>query len=1253
MFCGKSEIWTDIDLGEVPIHAVQQHDLLGGEESANGQTFAIDEEAIGETLSTALFTGRGERSLGWAHQSYLEVLAATFLKLRDFAAPEIVTLLSQPGADGKVWAPYREAAAWLAGTDPEVFRALLGRDPSVLLRSDTALVDDATRKQLVDNLLDLVERREAVDLDVFPFSDWGAQRLTHPHIEDQLRAWIEDPTKHFMSRRGAIRLAEQCHVTGLQKPLADLALNADEQKYLRVAAMHALVALAGPATQERLKPLAFVDSKQDPERELKGYALRVLWPGALTVEELFEALVEPGRRAIVGAYYTFCTKLSQQGLEAEQLPVALAWAKKQTREGRLWFDDVVIRVERQAWEHLHDPSVFDAYVELVHARLLQYRPVFLGEADRGIAASTMTDLRRRITTRLLERYPARPYEAGALLGHGLVTPADLPWILDHLERSADPEARERWANIVIPLWWGALEAELTEAVLRTAEKVSELDIKIQRSVEKDSKEADSLRENLRWQQRAQRRDPPVTIEPSPVDRVRKCLVDFEMGDLDAWWRLHFEMTLDVGGASVDGDYASNLTTLPGWIHADEATRDRIVEAAKVYLASRDATPDKWLGTSTIFRPATAGYRALRLLDVVDKDALKRLPGALWRAWTPIVIGFPIRSAEQGELEAHRLLLREAYLRAPVAFLDALTALMVHQQDQVGHFFIRYDLTHCWDERLGAHLLKNLSSFTDKPAFFGELLEELFTRKVGGVVAAARQFLDGVSLGASHVDLAREAGCALVVHDAVPAFRQLQNDTRFDSGFCIEVLLKAASSFSQWGPHARGLDRWADGFAASELAEVYLWWFELFPPSQDPPEMRSGDSHAVSDREMMADARDGLLAHLAGRATADSVSALEHLRKAQPGSDAILYSLIDARRSFLQHPSYLDLSHVLSLFPEKAKEAALSVVIRTDSANRPMRANDITNDKLSAAALGAPTPSPATAPTATKAAPHDPVDILLLTVIPEEYAAVHAILENATAVDGTDDEPNLYGYRRGIISRASGGHYRVVLALVGAAGNVNAGLATVTSVRRWKPRYAVVAGIAGGLAREQCTVGDVVVSTEIYGYEYGSLDAGFKPRPNWTYPVDRGLSNSAQVHAAVHEDLWSGTRWPAGKAPETLPKVLFGPVASGNKLVDNPTEPSFKVVLDHWPKLQAIEMEGAGAAAAIEELHAQGQRIGWLMVRGISDMPKAPAERPTEGAQSAERNAHKKLASATCARFLETWIQHAWPVAPGGAHPDPR
>ena len=114
-----------------------------------------------------------------------------------------------------------------------------------------------------------------------------------------------------------------------------------------------------------------------------------------------------------------------------------------------------------------------------------------------------------------------------------------------------------------------------------------------------------------------------------------------------------------------------------------------------------------------------------------------------------------------------------------------------------------------------------------------------------------------------------------------------------------------------------------------------------------------------------------------------------------------------------------------------------------------------------------------------------------------------------------------------------------------------------------------------------------------------------------------------------------------------PKMIAGPIASGEKVVDLATNPFFQQILKKWPKIIAVEMEGAGVAEAIKELNEHGTaRVDYLVIRGISDMPRMEVS-GAEGAsgQSKERDDWKPYASASAAAFLAGMIREVWPVVP--------
>jgi nucleoside phosphorylase len=286
-----------------------------------------------------------------------------------------------------------------------------------------------------------------------------------------------------------------------------------------------------------------------------------------------------------------------------------------------------------------------------------------------------------------------------------------------------------------------------------------------------------------------------------------------------------------------------------------------------------------------------------------------------------------------------------------------------------------------------------------------------------------------------------------------------------------------------------------------------------------------------------------------------------------------------------------------------------------------------------AALPPRAPQPVLVPDTAKDAR---VDVALITMLDEEFRAVLACLEHREHVPGTAAEPNIYSWERGIV-RTSKGDYSVVVAFAGNSTTSIGAVVTQRTVEKFHPRYVVLVGVAGGFPDEGLAHGDVVVSKVIYGYEYGKVDGGFRPRPDFTYQVDLGVANAAMAFHATGSDWWSAIP-AAPPSPKATFQVRAGAVASGDKVVDDVGDPFFSAVLRAWPKLLAVEMEGAGAAAAIESAKAMGKDVGLAMVRGISDMPGS-------GHGKADRDAWKLFAAHAAAQFLFSVLRNRWPVPP--------
>jgi nucleoside phosphorylase len=322
---------------------------------------------------------------------------------------------------------------------------------------------------------------------------------------------------------------------------------------------------------------------------------------------------------------------------------------------------------------------------------------------------------------------------------------------------------------------------------------------------------------------------------------------------------------------------------------------------------------------------------------------------------------------------------------------------------------------------------------------------------------------------------------------------------------------------------------------------------------------------------------------------------------------------------------------------------------------------------------------AEAPVPVPAPEETGIDVAIVTALWDEYSAVHRLLTDPQPVPPEAVRfPNHYAWVTGRVPKADGsGSLRVVLAWAGQSGNAKTHRVTGRTIDQWRPRYLLFSGIAGGLYREALTHGDVVLSNSIWYYEHGKIDDGrYNPRHRDTFRVDQGLLTQGQAFARTRTE-WKdcdAAPYVAGHQPKMVP----GLIGSGEKVVDD-LKPAFvQAVLKARPELQAVEMEAAGACEAIEQAHDEGVTVGFLMVRGVTDMPQQtptdegerkpslllravtpilnkygwqrsaplPKKEDDHGAGTAVRDGWKPYACAISARFVVTWLASAyWPVQP--------
>ncbi len=904
-FGGHASVWRGAHRGDaVPGDDVLLSNLRGWSETVQGEQFSVDDAALRQTLvDTGFFTAHGDETdrFGWTQATFGEFLAAWYLVERRATTEQVMRFLVHPSDEqGRLAPQLYEVAAWLAGMMPEVFERILQTDPKVLLRVDEVAMQPAQRAALADALLKQYDEKRAYE----DFETHALYRkLTHPGLATQLEPYIRDRDKHFAVRRVAIEIADVCKVNGLQELLANVALAEAEPMAVRISAVAAVSEVGDSDTRGRLKGLAEHGAANDRDNELKGYALSAVWREHMTVDELFASLAPP-RESFHGAYDIFLSHHLVERLRPEDLPTALRWVAAQGKRRELPYatarlmNDIMLH----ATEHLDTPDVLDLFAEAALARLQHHDQIFESDFfDPNERARLESDdhLRRRVLEALFDRLPD-PEENWNLIMYSRtfsVLEKDLPWLIEIYEAADEESTRRRTLRHLIRRYFEGqhINPEALTAIYDACHRTLEVKhafCSILKDQDPHSEEAKRERESYNFihDKNQRSRQPQRQVEPPPAARVAEDLAGSEAGDLNAWPRLNYDLSIKPDGFLYALKHQADLIGTPGWQEADEPTRARIIEAARLYVLEGDPRTTEWVGADDTSPAADAGYRALHLLITREPSFIASLPSERWAKWAPIVLLFPIYSASEEEKRApHRELIILAYRHAPEVVVSTLLV-KIDKTNREGNYSLELSkLKYIWDARLGAALLEKAKDRALKPQYQSELLNLLLEHAAEGAQKFTESLISS-PLPTEDEDNRRAllAARALVIHTDDCGWHVVWPAMNADENFAR----KLAEMFSQ-NPMRRSV---AERLTEDEVADLYLWLAQRYPPGDDP---EFDGVHTVTTREAIGDWRTGLLQRLKMRGSLEACQAIERIMREMPELERLYVTLLEAQEEMLR------------------------------------------------------------------------------------------------------------------------------------------------------------------------------------------------------------------------------------------------------------------------------------------------------------------------------------------------------------------
>jgi glycosyltransferase involved in cell wall biosynthesis len=929
VFSNSSEIWTGHQSQVPPARAIVLSEIAGGYEPSLSSSFPVGEAELREVLLTSLFVPIGTDLYGWSHQTFAEFLAAYYVTQHDLSPDETIEFLNGSGnTKSQIPPQLTEVAAWLASMQPEFFRTLVRLEPAILLRSDVAAAAPDDREALVSELLQRFDREELHDFhrDV----RFRYERFHHPRLGEQLKPYISDKTKNRIVRRVAIDIAESNNLAELASLLSDVALDIADDVHIRSQAASAVSKIAPADVRLRLKLLAEESHPEDIDDDLKGYALRALWPRQLSVRELLSALAPPKTTNYFGAYAFFLSQLEVPELSASDAIAAIDWCADALQQDKTHqtFDRAAPRFLARAFEASNNVGVRERLADFLLGAIRD--DAYSDEIQKSFSSSVLSDdvLRHELILSILRRSASdteRDYFA--LLGGSvpLLAKDDLPWLVELLASEWQEATRTSLVNLIVSQTF-SLKLDDLSFVWDAAAGSRELSEALQRaySVDLSSSVAKWQRDDHERKNRrvAEEQEKPFEF----AQRIETDLSKIEANGSFEWWRLNLILLAQPNGR-ID-EFHSDLTKSTGWAALSDSQRRRVVLTANRYLNENFVRSSPWIGTHSFHRPAAAGYRAVRLIFSEDHNLFLQLDKNVWRKWAASIIGVSFNDDQEAR-EVRTQMFQRCYELAPTQVLSVIQRLLSKADSAFDVKNLLGLVGKSFDEKLGNLLWRFLGQTSageaPKPiirylvqigyAPAVQLTVDLFNRAdpaVGSQIPGTEEFV--------------VAAAALIQRDANSVWSYFCNLRDRDERLAIQIL------GSIEGVNSYGDAEFYRDLSETQLADFYVWLYRHIPA---PNEERNGEAHYLGFEHHIDQLRTSILRNLIGRGTPASVAGVQEIASKLPEATWLRWQVVDARQE---------------LAAKSWKRLNPAEVIAAISSYRPMPVVRSTKEVIKAAAI---------------------------------------------------------------------------------------------------------------------------------------------------------------------------------------------------------------------------------------------------------------------------------------------------------------
>ncbi|WP_100489112.1 NACHT domain-containing protein [Sporolactobacillus pectinivorans] len=876
VFSNKFAIWTELDYGDIPEEDVSIAEIIKAC-GDNNDKFILNESQIKEVLSTGLFSARDMHCLGWAHQTYADFLAVQFILSNEATTNQIMSLLEHPFENGALVPQLYEVMSWVASIRNDIFKRISAINPIILLHGDLTHICYEDKKQLILGILKQFENDKVVYWDWFGISK-QYEKLDFPGIGELIFPIIVDHNEKVIVRENAIQIAEACGLKEFGDSILKISLDKSEPIQIRKYAELFIEKLGNDDQKLKLLPLAKSELGDDPDDELKGIALRILWPDYLATKDMFSLLKNPKRHNFLGTYRMFIAHGIIERMDIKHLSDGLKWVEMQPTQEQLDypFRDFINAILQKAWDNFYSPDIFTPFAAAVLSRIKQFNALpfsssLLNESEK----------RRKLLLKLIDLGP-NEQNMRNLIFTNLTIKNDFFWLIDEFLKEKDQEKQILLAKLIHSAFDANIPAQviklykivINQPIIKSecgyiynAVSLNSVQAKEQKDIYQRNREQTSLRS---------------TERKNSAEGVTRYLERIRKGEVDNWLQLNIYM------ANNDiSNLDSNLANLPIWQLVNSSIKKEIMDASKLYINTKNIDVVNWLKTKRFGIEQISQFRAFRLLILMDPEFISSLSKDLWMKWIPIILGYPVSTGSDEEKD-EILLITQAYHIVPNEIIRYLLSFIDDEDKKLKNTFIIRTVDKCWDQKLVNAIFNKLRLNDLELETMATLLHELFTHNIKSTGEFIISCLLPLNTPEDKVDWSRTSAIIseLLIFQPGEYWAVIWGKIQSQTNFGKQLFERFSTRIAHLGQTLK--------LEEKQLADLYIWLSNEFPMDEDPNHDNDLGAHFVTPRENVATFRDSIIRNLSEMGTIKSLQSVKIIVRTLPQLPSLKWMLLTSQ-----------------------------------------------------------------------------------------------------------------------------------------------------------------------------------------------------------------------------------------------------------------------------------------------------------------------------------------------------------------------